>query len=477
MTDTISTSKSLIVGGYLMKTSSILIALVCLWLSSPLKSDIEEPLWLIPTIYAMCTLTMSNRDMQSPGIITLKTIMFFRYALTPLTIYLQNNYLSHTYTYQFMNEAIYLMLYEMLAVVVTVKWTERKFMEDISHAKNVKIFEYNSNKLIFLIIATIIIFIIIKNPNFLQGFSLITTGESNLREEDIEDVSGITTTIWQAGVTWLYIYTCMECKKKGTRFEVVISISLAFLLVSFLGQSRISRWYTIMSFAGIAAMLVKLYPQKKRAITLGIAIPLTVVIVILSIYKNTNYLKEDEEMVDNMNELFGQSTMQSYFSGPVSVNNAIGMKEDEAIGLECLPYDLMNNMPIILHYIDRDKSTVNLYNHYIGRTRLATGGDLVIPLCGQSAIYFGYLLTPLLSIFCILIIRYTDKRYKIENNPLIFLYAFIAAWTAVCMMMLNLTVYSSWYYSRIIPLALLLTATENRLWKKVMKNESEKQNI
>ena len=148
-----------------------------------------------------------------------------------------------------------------------------------------------------------------------------------------------------------------------------------------------------------------MFPEKKVYITRLTMIPAIVLLFIVTIYKNTSYLGTENGMLQYIREIFDISTLNAYFAGPFNVNNAIHMKETHSLGFLSLFYDLLRNFPVVNHYIDVSRSTVGVYASYLGR------GDQILPIVGQSMIYFGYLFTPLLSIISVVLVRFFDYKY------------------------------------------------------------------
>ena len=56
-------------------------------------------------------------------------------------------------------------------------------------------------------------------------------------------------------------------------------------------------------------------------------------------------------------------------------------------------------------------------------------------------------------------VRWCDSHFYKCKTPMVYLYAFLGAWTAV-VTILNITIFFSWIYIRVIPLAVLIKFTE-----------------
>lgn len=155
--------------------------------------------------------------------------------------------------------------------------------------------------------------------------------------------------------------------------------------------------------------------------------------------------------VNSVFDLITVTSGDAYFAGPVSVNNAIGLAKSCSVGITNIIYDFFNNMPIVNHFIKSGNSTVYLYNLYLGRIFSNSSGDQIIPLVGQSYIFFGWILSPLLSVVSIILMRIADKQFFYATNYMKYVWAFISIWFGL-ETILNMTINLSWIYIRIIPL-------------------------
>ena len=128
--------------------------------------------------------------------------------------------------------------------------------------------------------------------------------------------------------------------------------------------------------------------------------------------------------------MLNSQNLQAYFAGPVNVNNAIGLYKNSNIGFSSFFLDIVNNMPVVNHWFDTKMATVNQYNYYIGRSWNGLG-DQIIPLVGQSLIYFSTFFAPLLSCISIVLLRLFDRKYVSSSSLDVYYYAFSSTWTGV----------------------------------------------
>lgn len=438
----------------------IFLTIICVILGLQ-RENINFPLWLIPLVYTFFVLFQNNDDYSTPGIVVLKGIMFFRYILTPLSIYYFDKLSKFANNYNYMTESIFLLLFEMIAMMIAIKVTEKR-MKKIkkSSSDSVSFYEIRGGTIFSIFIVALVIFLATRYKYLTGGLSLIISGKSPGGSESVSEVSGVVGILWQSSLAWLYIYTCLKLKKRSQKIGLPVIISLVYVLLTFIGQTSISRWYTIISFVAVLFTLLKLYPHKKKEIFLLIVLPVVFVLILVSVYKNTSYLEGGESLKESLLKLFDVSNMDSYFAGPVNVNNSIALKlSNEQLGLNTIFYDLINNFPILQKYMDKTMTSVSAYNVFIGRAWDGVTGDQIIPLIGQSSIYFSFFFAPAISVLSVIMVRWCDSHFYKCKTPMVYLYAFLGAWTAV-VTILNITIFFSWIYIRVIPLAVLIKFTE-----------------
>ncbi|MBO4864813.1 MAG: hypothetical protein J5517_10630 [Eubacterium sp.] len=368
-----------------------------------------------------------------------------------------------------MNQAVILMCYEMICVFITLEITGFKYKKKEENIVN-KEKEFNSVHLkggfiIAFAVIAILLGIGIKAKDLSSGFRVLTSGV--IGSNNIEVNSSLANIIWQVLCVWLYMHGIMVEKEKydldhnKLHTTVVVIYTLAFVLVTFIESIGFSRWYTVISAAASLGCLIHLFPKEKKKFSLLFGIPASLMLLLITAYKNAGYvIGGGSSFLESIKDIFNATNFDSYFAGVVNVNNSIGLKQTGSLSITAIFPDLINNMPIFNHYIDHSMTTVYQYNGYIGRLFGGTG-DQIIPLVGQSIIYFGYIFGPLLTILSIIAFRWADYRFKTCYSYRQYVYAFLAAWFSVEAMMLNMTINVTWMYTRVIPFLIVLSMTDS----------------
>ena len=443
-----------------------------------LRSTLHEPVWLLPIgytiLFILCT---SNRTAyyRSPGATTLNTIMFLRFQILPLVILFNGEYEGFVKSYDYIEEAIYLMVYEMLATFLALEFFMRKLnrkntpiffkspvdnnfigsRHKIHHRVNRHpTFSYKHRDIVLIVSIISLLIMLYENPSLVRGWDLLTQGF--IEEDSTLQRAVIVSIMWQILTTWTYVYLVFQQKenydKNKNSIAIIISLAITFvfLLLSFIAQSQISRWYTIINSLACLFFLLKLFPKRKRSVSLVLLTPLIFFILVTTIYKNVSRdAKIDTETAESV--FLSPGFLNSYLAGPSSVNNAIGLYETGEVSATNIPNDILNNMPIVNHFLKPGQTTVYKYNDYIGRVWVDHNGDQIIPLIGQGLAYFGPVFSILICIISVFFVRYFDISFFSSNSVFMYLLAFSACWMGV-EMCLNMTINLSWFWIRIIPM-------------------------
>lgn len=445
----------------LFRVLSVIGAFVCIILA--LFNNALAYLWMLPVTYSIGMILLGNNNIVgfTPGIFTLNIVMFCRYLILPIIMSLNPKEVSFfSIQYGKLEQAVLIMWIELIGILVAIFFSGKNYKRKVTNISllndEICFVEMKYGDLFCIMGIAIIIVMIIRYPYLIGGWDLITQGYLS-EEVDISGISGIVGIVWKSLTTWLVVYFLYILKKinlKGRKLTFFLIIAIAGLvLISFIGQVTISRWYTVVTFGAMYYSVIKMFPQKKKSVTAWIMIPAVTFLFLTSLYKNTEFLSGQGTILEYIKDLFDVTTLDAYLAGPFSVNNALYLKEQVPFGITSVFYDMFRNFPVLNHYIAVENSTVEMYHSYMGR------GDQILPLVGQSMIYFSYIFTPLLSIISVNLIRYFDYLYRVTVSLEMYMYAFIAVWIGL-VIILNFTICMSWFYSIIIPTFMLLKSIE-----------------
>lgn len=423
----------------------------------------EYGFFLLPLAYSILfAICYRSRKLigKTPGVTVIMCVMFCRYVVLPVVLCSSGELSKYANDYRYMVQAVIIMLYEMFMIFMVLEVTATK-------AWRIYARQYDQGKknilvkppfLVVLIIFCALAGIYLTNQSILNGNIFQVTNVANEFEESIQDVSSLVMIVWQCITAWVFVYSINRQKEKYTvdkrRTHVSISIifMLVYMLVIYIGQARISRWYTLVSAIAAIFVLISLFPAKKKTIVRTTIIPVVILILIASVLKAGLYTKGGNGNVYSLiSKLITPTTGDAYFAGPVSVNNAIGLSQTYNVGFHNIIYYIFNNMPVVNHFIKPGNSTVYLYNAYLGRIFNGSGGDQIISLVGQSGIFFSWILAPLLSCVSVFFLRAVDKKYVETTTYMKYVWGIVAIWFGL-ETILNMTINLSWLYIRIIPM-------------------------
>lgn len=434
----------------------------------------SRPYWLITAFYLTYLFVFPLKyaaNRKGPGITALNIAMFIRYVIGILSVYSNNSFSSYLFYRQGLTEALILMLYEQTCVFACVLLTSKNSPntskhhtdEELSGAVIMRYLRANGGLLLFLfaIVAFAIFAVTVRDLG--NGFQLISQGFVSNGTSDDSDSSGLLGIFWQTLCVWIFVYMIIGQaekylqNKEAVQIRIAVLITLLYVLLIMIDQTRISRWYPVVTAAASVAFMLKLFPDASRSIVKSVCIPVLVLLVIMTLYKNAGYVSGGSvSIIDSLSSLFNPTLMDSYASGIAGVASSVGLAEFSSLGLINVVNDMLNNMPIINHFMDPTATTYHAYNAFLGRV----GSDQIIPLIGQSRIYFGFAFAPLLSVLFVCLSRLCDRLYLKHTCCTTYIFGFLGIWFALIGPMLNLTICCSWLYIRVIPFSLALLLTD-----------------
>lgn len=396
---------------------------------------------IIPAVYTLVFIVCRRfADFTSPGCFTIHLIGFLRYMLTPFIIVTSKQLSAMEHAFDDIGSAVLIMIIEMIFIFgATLLYNPH----DIVHPAD----KIRFPSIIKFLAIMAFLFFAIDNRSLIGNLSVFS---GKVTVEDTNATSGIVSIIWQALCAFIFCFIINDIAS-NRRHKRLLLLSLVcgliYLLVIFTGQTELSRWYTIVTLIAMTFWMFKLYPNRKRSILLAVLIPTFVLIFVASILKNTD-VGLGAGWGKALNSMFNSTNMDSYFAGPANVSNAIATNRIYSPGLGSLFFDIFNNFPVINHIFDHTHASVNYFARYLSR------GDQILPLVGQSFTWFSYALTPLLSVLSVIMTKKLDAKFRGTDGIFTYLYGFFAVWCAL-MPVLNMTIWLSWIYARIIPAFLL----------------------
>lgn len=452
-----------------IRLGSICISFICIVFA--MLTDLQYPIWLLPFAHAVGIFLLGDRNatVSAPGIVTLNVVMFCRYEIVPLSIYIAQRISKYAMNTYYVNQAVLLMLLELVCIFLVLGVTGSKYRlkTDKMQAKPIdQLFIPQNKSFVFFVLLFALLAIVIRFPSLVSGIGLIISGGIKVTSRET-GFSGVIDMIWRSGLAWIYVYILSKIKDRdssGKRsWVLIIVVTLVYILFSFIMNLSISRWYSVVCFVAAVFLIAKIFPQIRKRVCICTILPAFIVLIIVSVYKNTSFLSsKDSSILNFVVNLLDVSTLDAYFAGPGCVNNGLNLFHSGKGGLSSMLFDTLRNMPVVNHYIDDSYSTVELYASMLGR------GDMIVPLSIQSMIYFTSPFFGVLAIIAVALLRKMDERYLQANNGMAFIYGFVAVWFGL-IFILNYTICVSWFYAYVIPAGMLFAVT-------TIRHRSETQN-
>ena len=323
--------------------------------------------------------------------------------------------------------------------------------------------EYRVSTIVLLACVLMLLYIALNFKSLASGMMVFLSGmfwDFNDIMTNKNALQSLMNILWQVLSMFLYIAVLFRIRhmkiSETIRVSASCMFSFIFILLAFIDQTGLSRWYTILTSSSCICSLLALYPKKKVSILTSMCMPVILLVLLATLIKNGDYVTGSGDYMSSLKAILNPTELDMYFAGPAGINNAIGLFNQTNSGLSFFVPDMVQSMPIVNHWINAKQTTIYTYNLYVGRLFTDTSGDQIIPLVGQGLIYFGYILSPILSMLSVLLIRWSDNKYLHTSSYSIYLYAFLSVWTAVQAMALDLTIFFSWLYIRIVPFALFI---------------------
>lgn len=422
-------------------------------------SGADYALSLLPFGYLVFLLSLGSDNVVkwAPGIAVLNLVLFLRFVFMPFVMSVTGETSIYILNKSNLCFGVPLMLYELFGVAVVLKVTSKRTRLLLKEALPLSRPALRYGWLVAAVAVVILAVLAYRYRYLISGFSLITEGAvAGYSQDDL--ASGLVVALWDSLLAWLYVFLLIQVRRRDVRESssacYSIVITFVYLIFVYVGQVTISRWHVVIAFAASITCLYFLYPSYRGRILACIAIPVLVLVITASAFKNSTYSWSGIEYSQAFSEIFDVSIFDIYLAGPSTISDGVTMYLKGVCDTSSLLIDAVQNLPFINDHVDKTISTIYNFKQVWGR------GDLIMPLIGQSMIYFGWPLAPFMSMLSVYFLRVFDRLvFSGKTLAHIFIAAFASAWLGVATV-LNLTITMSWFGLRIAPFYLLLFLTE-----------------
>lgn len=441
-----------------LECAALVMGIACLLMASSSGADFS--LALLPFGYAVFLLAVGRDNIVrwAPGIAVLNILLFLRLVMMPAAMCLTGDvsvYILNTANRPY---GVPLMLYELVGIGFVLKLTAKKQRAAAKATQKPSDDGLYYGNIIVIAAIAVLVLLAYRYRYLISGFSLITEGSvEGYTSEDL--ASGVVVAIWDSLLAWVYVWLLLiirrRSKSESATIVWAVIATFAFLILVYIGQVTVSRWHTVIAFVAALFCLMCIFPHHKKGLLLGITIPVLVLIITASAFKNSTYSWSGISYGQALGQLFDVSIFDIYLAGPSTVSDGVTMYQHLGpFNFIALFVDTVQNLPFVNHWVDKTLSTVYVYHLYWQR------GDLIMPLIGQSMCYFGWPFAPVMSMVSVWFVRFFDRlAYRAPSLPHAFISGFGGAWFGAATV-LNVTITMSWVGLRIIPFYLLIWFTE-----------------
>lgn len=372
------------------------------------------PIYLLPLSYASSLLIcrqLANR-FTSLSVAILNTVCLIRYVIYPLILVIEKA--DGTYYTSISNDAIFLMIYEIIAVQIFLNFYIKKIdkheLTNSNSFSNSELGPFNKG-LLLLVLPIGFLF-----PSLFSIFRFLGL-------QGGASVPGVIAVVFEMGMMVMYVYLLSFFSKRGNLVSFILSLTVAigYIFLTMVSGENVRRWLFLWTGIPTVFALLKSYPQYKKAISTFslIGIPLGIFFGSFAKFALSNI-----SMSEFFQNFMGTEMLSEYFGGLNGLSySMVHLANDvKASTITSTLTDLFGNMPIVSRFFNvEDYSTQFIYQSLIERK------DLICPLLGQSFTHFGAIGAPLFSIImAILAIEFEIIAKKSQN-----IYQFYAS-TMMC---------------------------------------------
>ncbi len=410
---------------------------IAVWFALPAQDATHRLLPLLPLAFGiLLTLTGAiHRYGFRLSVLIAVSFMSARYVVMPLLVVISGSY-DAVGTMQpapeEMAQAYLLMVYEMACVFAIIAWAAPRLFGTSPERLS------GSGRLIpfrspVLIPAVVVLgcAVAVAFPSVAGNYRVFVQAVGNYDVELLSRSGGNGYLIlW---VEWSRLLVCLwavnalwTAYQRKPRWGLILLSIMAFLPL-FVLSNRTSRNSILFPSLAGCLLLIRLYPRVKSFFLVGLAVPLVVIVSVVSYEKNFgNQLLESGMKVGDQIPRF----LQGYAAPAHGV--AISIETRNSFAGQLLPVrafvaDSLANIPLAgrLFGVQNDTTTTAFNIAAYGRD---LGRDQVIPMLGQGLYHWGVMAAPVYSILVTLLALWLDRLAGLERRPeFVFLYYLLLA--------------------------------------------------
>tara|TARA_B110000114_G_scaffold185799_1_gene235026 strand:+ start:5092 stop:6477 length:1386 start_codon:yes stop_codon:yes gene_type:complete len=397
----------------------LVLSLISSFVAIYYKSDDDFTfLFIIPLIYGLWTYWYSPKTENiGVGLFMLYCTLFFRYIVFPVVFVLSayETYIYKSFPGGLMYKSMQLFVYEMLAILASVTYFDKKYKNKIKiSSQNKKSFIRIPKARGVIIMILISLGFIISDSSFIDKYSFFLNVEEMLNEIiEIGGGNGVADSIiiWTKILLTIFLFTFFYKRylKRKSSFYFILSI-VAFIIPSLFYASS-SRMSMLLPLIASLFILRNTYHKRKKIITILILSFTSFSMLILTLYKNlsNSTISSAASFIDLDSS---SNLLNMYFAGIPNIAAGIStnLKYSNNFGIDIFINDMLGSLMGLASSFPGQSSRM-FFGEYIFGANSGTY-DQILPTVIQGYFYFGFILAPIFSVIMVWFFTYLDSIVK-----------------------------------------------------------------
>lgn len=439
------------------------------------RNSSERALIILPLIYCLgltMLLMISNNFFSNLVQMIVIGLYGIRMLLYPLCASIVGVHILKVSSnvYESLGASVLIQCYEFIVVIIIlIAYKARKNSEgQFNYIRDFKSTKYI--RAIILMLISISTVIIIVYPQMLSRFRpiLFLSEEAEIAWRISSNVaaSTIPTMVYYLGgwtliilkvlISYLGVIYVKRWAERGNREVVGIMISI-LIISTILLITTDDRAGSFLGAFAMLLLLIKLYPNKKKILvssTVAIVGFTGILVLIILPLLSGNGGETENYLIQYIS-----NKVNAYFSGTINIAAALQMPKDNRIQL--MLGDILRSIPLVMGFFTHMDTSNMLFNTTLGMDLIYS--SQILPNIGQSAFYFGVILSPLFSGILIIGAQYSYNRALLAKDSLgYFIYTYMMLFLICGPVLYYFTLTSFLIMQYIVPMLVMYKIFKNK---------------
>lgn len=429
------------------------------------NSASASKIFYIPLVFGILYYILAPSGIKfGPGVFLMNCVMLIRYILFPIMYCFASSYNMNEQIFSDIETfAVVLYLYEMVAILFTWNIVNQILKKRENNLLLTPKFKTEYSHLITIIFVVFSAYFVIKSPLALERFNFIISDNEVLTKADL--------TLLQTGAARILIYTQklltislfvvlynIYIKTKKELIFYLLLTAVMYISMFYIDSSRnslfipaVTNWF----------LLLKLFPRKKKRISIFFSTILIFAVALLSYMKL--FGTKDIIMTPPQTLDYWSININNYFGGIDGIITGLYNQDyiESLMTNKTLFNEMFGHVPVIKTFANTDDRVSEHFNTAI------LSGSKIIPTIVQGYLHFGFVFSVLFSVILIAFTTIFDFLFnKVKYIDIALIFG-TAATQAGWMHQGNFVIFMTNLLLTIIPIYLILLI--NRLISGVFK--------